>query len=61
MRRAVWNTLRARGDCRIDWDEAQAMAAFDRRDDPAWLGAGWRTHRALREQRLALRILADDD
>jgi hypothetical protein len=52
--------LRARGDCRIYWNEAQAMAAFERRDDPAWQGQGWRAHRALREQLLALEILADD-
>jgi hypothetical protein len=54
-------TLRARGDCRIYGDEAQAMAAFERRDDPAWQGSGgWRAHRALREQLLALEVLADD-
>jgi hypothetical protein len=53
-------TLCARGDCRIYWDEAQAMAAFERRDDLAWQGAGWRAHRALREQLLALEVLADD-
>jgi hypothetical protein len=49
-----------RGDCRIYWNEAQAMAAFERRADPAWQGAGWRAHRALREQLLALEVLADD-
>jgi hypothetical protein len=53
-------TLCARGDCRIYWNEAQAMAAFERRDDLAWQGSGWRAHRALREQLLALEILADD-
>ena len=52
--------LRARGDCCIFWNEAQAMAAFERRGDPAWQGPGWRAHRALREQLLALEILADD-
>jgi hypothetical protein len=52
--------LCAHGDCQIYWNEAQAMAAFERRDDPAWQGQGWRAHRALREQLLALEILADD-
>jgi hypothetical protein len=53
-------TLRARGDCRIYWDEAQAMAAFERRDDLIWQGAGWRAHHALREQLVAMEVLADD-
>jgi hypothetical protein len=53
-------TLRARGDCRVYWNEAQAMAAFERRDDKAWQGQGWRAHRALREQLLATEVLADD-
>jgi hypothetical protein len=52
--------LRARGDCHVYWNEAQAMAAFERRDDPAWQGQGWRAHRALREQLISLEILADD-
>jgi hypothetical protein len=52
--------LSAHGNCRIYWNEAQAMAAFERRDDPAWQGQGWRAHRALREQLLALEVLADD-
>jgi hypothetical protein len=52
--------LCAHGNCCIYWDEAQAMAAFERRDDPAWQGQGWRAHRALHEQLLALEILADD-
>jgi hypothetical protein len=49
-----------RGDCRIYWNEAQAMAAFERRDDLAWQGAGWRAHSALRDQLISLEILADD-
>ena len=52
--------LRARGEGRIYWSEAQATAAFERADDPAWQGGGWRAHRALREQLIALEVLADD-
>ena len=53
-------TLRASGDCRVYWDEAQAMAAYERRGDPSWQGPGWRAHRALQDQLLALEVLADD-
>jgi len=52
--------LRARGPCRIYWSEAEATAAFERRDDPAWQGSGWRAHQGLREQLVALEVLADD-
>ena len=52
--------LRARGDCRIYWDEAQAMQAFERADDPAWRDDGWRARWALRDQLIALEVLADD-
>jgi hypothetical protein len=52
--------LHAQGDCRIFWNEAQAMAAYERRDDPAWQGQGWRAHRALREQLVSLEVLAED-
>jgi hypothetical protein len=52
--------LCSRGDCRIYWNEAQAMAAFERRHDMAWQGSGWRAHLALRDQLVALDILADD-
>jgi hypothetical protein len=52
--------LRARGDCRVYATEAQAMGAFERHDEPAWQGAGWRARLALREQLVALEVLADD-
>jgi hypothetical protein len=52
--------LRARGDCRIYWTEAEATAAFERADDAAWQGRGWRARWALREQLVALEVLADD-
>lgn len=52
--------LRARGDCRIYWSEAEATAAFERADDPAWQAGGWRARWALREQLVALEVLADD-
>jgi hypothetical protein len=52
--------LCARGNCCIFWNEVQATAAFERRDDPAWQGPGWRAHHALREQLIALEVLADD-
>lgn len=52
--------LRARGDCRIYWTEAEATAAFERADDPAWQQGGWRARWALREQLIALEVLADD-
>jgi hypothetical protein len=52
--------LRARGDCRVYWNESQATAAFERADDPAWQGGGWRARWALRDQLVALEVLADD-
>jgi len=52
--------LAARGPCRVWADEAQASAAFERTGDPAWQGAGWRARMALREQLIALEVLADD-
>ena len=52
--------LRARGECRIYWTEAEATAAFERAQEPAWQGAGWRARLALREQLVALEVLADD-
>jgi hypothetical protein len=45
---------------RIYWDEAEAMAAFERVDDPAWVEGRWRARWALREQLVALEILSDD-
>lgn len=53
-------TLRARGDCRIYWNEAEAMRAFERADDPLFQGRGWRARWALRDQLVALEVLADD-
>lgn len=52
--------LYAAGQCRIFRDEAAAMAAFERQDDAAWQGAGWRARWALREQLIATEVLADD-
>ncbi len=52
--------LRRRGDCRVYWNEAEATAAFERASDPAWQDGGWRARWALREQLLALEVLADD-
>ncbi|MBL8306215.1 MAG: hypothetical protein JNM33_05930 [Rubrivivax sp.] len=52
--------LLARGRCRVFGDESAALAAFERADDPAWQGAGWRARLALREQLIALEVLADD-
>ena len=46
--------------CRIFWSEAEATAAFERTGDPLWQGAGWRARLALREQLIALDVLADD-
>jgi hypothetical protein len=52
--------LHAAGRCRVFPDEAAAMAAFERAGDPAWAGEGWRARWALREQLVALEVLADD-
>jgi hypothetical protein len=46
--------------CRIFWTEAEATAAFERASDPLWQGAGWRARLALRDQLVALEVLADD-
>jgi hypothetical protein len=45
---------------RVFWDESEALAAFERSDDPDWQGAGWRARWALRDQLVALEVLADD-
>ena len=50
----------ATAQCRIFWTEAEAMAAFERASDPLWQGAGWRARLALRDQLVALDVLADD-
>ncbi|MBX3605914.1 MAG: hypothetical protein KF788_11600 [Piscinibacter sp.] len=52
--------LFAQGCCRVFADESAALAAFERADDPAWQGDGWRARWALREQLIALEVLADD-
>jgi hypothetical protein len=52
--------LHAQGRCRVFADEAAALAAFECADDPAWQGEGWRARWALREQLVALEVLADD-
>jgi hypothetical protein len=52
--------LHTRGDCRIYWTESEATAAFERTNDPAWQGPGWRARWALRDQLVALDVLADD-
>lgn len=52
--------LHATGRCRVYPDESAAMAAFERADDPAWAGPGWRARWALREQLVALEVLAED-
>lgn len=53
-------TAPAAARCRIFWNEAEATAAFERGDDPLWQGRGWRARQALREQLVALDVLADD-
>lgn len=60
LRELLGVTLRANGDCRIYWNEAEATAAFERAGDPAWQGVGWRARWALREQLVATEVLADD-
>jgi hypothetical protein len=60
LRELLEAALRARGDCRICWDESEATAAFERTQDPAWQGPGWRARWALREQLIATEVLADD-
>lgn len=60
LRELLETALRARGDSRIYWDESEATAAFERTQDPAWQGPGWRARWALREQLIATEVLADD-
>lgn len=60
LRELLEASLRARGECRIYWSEAEATAAFERTHDTAWQGAGWRARWALREQLVATEVLADD-
>lgn len=50
----------ARQRCCIFWSTAEATAAFERADDPLWQGEGWRARQALREQLVAVEVLADD-
>jgi hypothetical protein len=50
----------AQGDVRVFWSESEATAAFERSEDALWQGTGWRARWALREQLVALEVLADD-
>lgn len=62
LREAMVAALRARGnDCRIYWDDVQALAAFEGADP--WLQGrqNWHKRRALHEQLVALELLADDN
>jgi hypothetical protein len=52
--------LRAWAPHRLFWNESDALAAFERADDADWQGAGWRARWALRDQLIALEVLADD-
>lgn len=52
--------LRARGPVLLLRDESAATGAFEKADHPVWAGPGWRARWALREQLLALEVLADD-
>jgi len=52
--------LQSRGPCRLYPTEAAATAAFEREADPFWQGAGWRARWALRDQLIAMEVLADD-
>ena len=61
LRDLLETSLSARGGCRIYWTESEATAAFERVADPAWQGGGWRARWALREQLVALEVLADDN
>ncbi|HJV59477.1 MAG TPA: hypothetical protein VJ743_00970 [Albitalea sp.] len=60
LRELLEASLRARGECRMYWSESEATAAFERVADPAWQGDGWRARWALREQLVAIEVLADD-
>jgi hypothetical protein len=60
LRELLGAALQAHVECRIYWSEVEATAAFERRADPAWQGRGWRARWALREQLIALEVLADD-
>ena len=57
---ATVEALLAQGDCRVYWTEAQATAAFEHAADPLWQGPGWRARLALRDQLIAMDVLADD-
>jgi hypothetical protein len=41
-------------------DETEALRAFEDTGSPLWQGEGWRARWALREQLVALEVLADD-
>jgi hypothetical protein len=52
--------LKAWAPHRLFWTESDALAAFERTDDPDWQAQGWRARWALRDQLVALEVLADD-
>jgi hypothetical protein len=52
--------LRAWAPHRLFWTESEALAAFERTGDADWQGPGWRARWALRDQLVALEVLADD-
>ncbi len=52
--------LHALGQAHVFADESAALAAFERAADPLWAGPGWRARWALREQLVAMEVLADD-
>lgn len=52
--------LHALGQAQVFADESAALAAFERTADPLWAGRGWRARWALREQLIAMEVLADD-
>lgn len=47
-------------DCRVYWDESEALAAFEAGEAAFAALGGWRARHALREQLVALEVLADD-
>lgn len=52
--------LQAWAPHRLYWTESEALAAFERTGDADWQGQGWRARWALRDQLVALEVLADD-
>jgi hypothetical protein len=52
--------LQAWAPHRLYWTESDALAAFERCELAEWQGDGWRARWALRNQLIALEVLADD-